>query len=103
MKIGDIILVPFPFSDLSGVKVRPSILLAVDQDDFVIIFITTIKPKGKFLPIKMDKNNNLKKDSFVRFTKIASIQSSLSLGKIGRLDSQILKEVKGEIKKFLQL
>ena len=59
--VGDIVLVPFPFSDLSKNKVRPSVVLSSDKEDYVLVFITTSKPKGSlFVEITPNDQNNLK-------------------------------------------
>lgn len=103
IQVGDIVLIPFPFSDLSNNKVRPSIVLALDRDDMVIVFITTVKPKSEFIEIKQDRLNNLKINSYIRYTKIATIDQTLSLGKIGVLGKEDFKNLKKEISKFLNL
>ena len=41
MPKGDIILITFPFTDLSGSKLRPAIILASTTLDFTVCFITT--------------------------------------------------------------
>ncbi len=38
-KPGDIALVPFPFTDLSGAKQRPALVVATLQDDCIIAAI----------------------------------------------------------------
>jgi len=42
MKKGDIILVPFPFTDLSGSKNRPALVIADSELDVTVAFISTI-------------------------------------------------------------
>jgi mRNA interferase MazF len=41
MKKGDIILVPFPFTDFSGSKNRPALILAESELDVTVAFIST--------------------------------------------------------------
>ena len=41
MPKGDIVLINFPFTDLSGSKLRPAVILADTALDFTVCFITT--------------------------------------------------------------
>ena len=41
MAKGDIILITFPFTDLSGSKLRPVVILADSNEDVTVTFITT--------------------------------------------------------------
>ena len=41
MTKGDIVVIPFPYTDLSGNKLRPSIILAESNLDLTVCFITT--------------------------------------------------------------
>jgi mRNA interferase MazF len=46
MIAGDVVLLNFPFSDLTGAKLRPVVVLAVvDRDEFIACMITS-KDKG---------------------------------------------------------
>ena len=38
---GDILLITFPFTDLSGSKLRPTVVLAHTELDVTVCFITT--------------------------------------------------------------
>jgi mRNA interferase MazF len=41
MKKGDIILTPFPYTNLRGSKNRPALVLIEDESDITVAFITT--------------------------------------------------------------
>lgn len=41
MAKGDIILITFPFTDLSGSKLRPAVVLAETGLDLTVCFVTT--------------------------------------------------------------
>ncbi len=61
---GDIVLIPFPFTDLTGVKNRPALLLVETDSDITVSFITSqVKWEDEFdLRIEPSKENGLKKD-----------------------------------------
>jgi mRNA interferase MazF len=95
MKRGDIVLVPFPFTDLSGSKNRPALILVVNKLDVTVCFISAQlkwqEPTDIFL--KLNLNNGLKKDSLVRVTKIATLRNNLILGRLGSIESNEMVEL----------
>ncbi len=109
-KQGDIILTPFPFTDLSGKKVRPALVLAVNKEDILVCFISSIIPQ-KILKhdvfIKEEnkcfQNTGLKVDSLIKVMKIATLERKIILGKLGVLDKVNLSKIKIIIKKYFNL
>lgn len=99
---GKIVLVPFPFTDLSGMKVRPAVVVSNKNigGDVILAFISTnTKKKGKFeVFLKMSDKNGLKSDSVVLVSKIATLEKKIILGEIGRLSNSEMSLIKDKIK-----
>ncbi len=105
---GKIVLVPFPFSDLSGQKVRPALVLynSRKEEDGIFAFITSIKQRriGRFdIPVTESSLNGLKVSSTVKLEKIATLQKKIVLGEIGSLESPILRIVDQKLKELFQI
>jgi mRNA interferase MazF len=85
---GDIVLIPFPFTDLSGAKTRPALVLLESNSDITVSFITTqLKWKEEFdVELLPTLDNGLKKTSLVRLRKITTIDKALVIGRLGRLN-----------------
>lgn len=102
MQKGSIQLIPFPFTDLSHKKVRPCIVLAQERDDIVVVFITSVKPKdGEYISVVPSKENGIKQVSYIRYTKIATLDQRLALGEIGVLEGKIHNQLRQKLKEFL--
>lgn len=105
MKKGDIILIPFPFTDLSGIKLRPAVVLATNNYDLIAAFITTqIRWKEPDdVVIKPTKQNGLKQESLIRLEKIATLDVNLVIGILGNLDANSLQLVNQGLIQILKL
>ena len=105
MKKGDIVLIPFPFSDLTGNKLRPAVILISTKFDVTVCFITTqFQWKDKYdLELIPSSFNGLKKDSIIRTGKLATIDKDLVLGKIGNLEPNYLSTLNTSLINILQL
>lgn len=105
MEKGDIVLIPFPFTDLSGNKNRPALVLADGELDVILAFISTqLKWKEDLdIILKPSKNSGLKKECLLRLSKLATIDKDLVLGRLGRIESEILKQVNKNLTKLLKL
>lgn len=105
MAKGDIVLIPFPFTDLSGDKLRPALVLVESKLDITVSFITTqiySKDPSDIL-LAPSHGNGLKKTSLLKLSELATLDKSLSIGKIGSIDQSIHEEINQKLKELLQI
>ena len=107
MRKGAIVLTPFPFTDLSGHKVRPALILVTSKkgEDCIVAFVSSIarKPLAFDVIAPMSDSNGLKADSLIRVDKIATLEKKIFVGTIGMLEPKIMKEVDTKFKTLFQL
>ena len=105
MKKGDIVLIPFPFTDLSGNKNRPALILIDSEDDVTVCFISSqFKWQSEFdLSITPSEVNGLKIKSLVRLNKFATIDKDLIIGLLGTLENDYIKLLNSNLIKILRL
>lgn len=99
---GDIILVPFPFTDQSTTKKRPAVAVSSTQynqnrPDLVLMAVTSqLRPTASFGEVFISewKKAGLLKASAVKpiFTTIEKRLVLKNLGRLGQKDQQILRE-----------
>ena len=87
MAKGDIVLITFPFTDLSGSKLRPAVILAETTLDLTVCFITTQLQWQEATDVQLlpTSLNGLKKQSLIRTSKIATLEKVLAKGILGQL------------------
>jgi mRNA interferase MazF len=106
-KKGAVILVPFPFTDLSGNKVRPAVIISKERigGDIVVVFITSqIKLKEKHLvTINPEEGNGLKTRSKIVCSKIATLDAKIVLGELGVVSKTIQNQIHKELKVIFDL
>ncbi|RYZ19880.1 MAG: type II toxin-antitoxin system PemK/MazF family toxin [Chitinophagaceae bacterium] len=105
MKKGDILLIPFPFTDLAGQKNRPALVLFASESDVTLAFITTqTKWQNEYdLLLQPSEINGLKKPSLLRLSKIATLDIDLAIGKLGTLDNAAMAQINHNLIKLLKL
>jgi mRNA interferase MazF len=105
MPKGNIVLIPFPFTDLSGNKLRPALVLAENNLDVTVSFITTQLQWQEPTDILLQpgSKNGIKKTSLVRLSKIATIDRSLIVGMIGSISPAQVIELNLNLKLIFQL
>lgn len=99
---GTVVLVPFPFTDLSGTKVRPAVVVShkLSGDDIIVTFISTKRSRTeKFDVLVMpNQSNGLKAASTVKCTKLATLDKKIILGKLGELSKNDFSRVSQKLK-----
>jgi len=105
MAKGDIVLISFPFTDLSGTKLRPAVILIDSTIDITVCFITTQTQWQEPSDMILDpsQTNGLRKRSLVRTTKIATLDKTLAKGLLGKLSENELNELDNNLKLIFQL
>lgn len=103
---GDVVVIPFPFSDLSQAKRRPALILAVlPGDDLILCQITSQNARDPF-SISLNDNDfdagSLKVKSNIRPNRIFTADKSIILYRIGQIRKSKTKEVIENIIQLLQ-
>jgi len=87
-----IVLVHFPFTDLSGSKLRPALVIHEGEQDVIVAFISSEIPSSiqeSDLLITKDhpafRSTGLKISSVIKFDKIATLSKTLIEGEIGKV------------------
>ena len=88
---GSVVLVKFPFSDLSSSKLRPAVVLAAaDRNDWILCQITS-NPYADVKAIQITNDNfetgSLRRLSYARPAKLFTANSSLMETEVGRKGS----------------
>jgi mRNA interferase MazF len=105
MAKGDIVLITFPFTDLSGTKLRPAVVLVDASLDFTVCFITTQLSWQEQTDILLQpsQTNGLRRQSLIRTSKIATLDKSLVKGLLGRLSQSDVNLLNANLKLLLQI
>ena len=106
----DISLVPFPFSDLSGRKVRPVLVLSNDaynarSDDVLVCGLTSNLRTAPYSIIvdvtDVEQPGTLRQRSKIKADAIASLEQSILIKRIATLSLPVFGRVVAEIERLL--
>jgi len=102
---GDIVVIHFPFTDLSAAKKRPALIIApLEGDDIIMCQITSKDTKDKYaIPLLMSDilNGSFHYTSNIRPNRIATLDKKLIEKKIARLNNHKFKKVIETLKKII--
>ncbi len=101
---GDIVVVPFPFSDLSDFKKRPALVIStLKGDDLILCQITSQNISDEYAITLSNKDlssGNLKRKSNIRPNRIFTSDKKIILYKVGYLRENKLNQV---IEKIIEI
>ena len=103
---GSVVLVPFPFSDLSKSKLRPAVALAETRyNDWILCqIISNPYSDSKTVTITEDSfaRGSLQKISYARPGKLFTANQQLIVTEIGLLKKETLEKVIGAVIEILR-
>jgi mRNA interferase MazF len=100
MKIGDIILIPYPYAELSNRKIRPAVVIAETSDkykDLVVSAISSVIPdelSSRELILNHGEYNNLRVNSVIKVDRIVTLKRQDKIANMGSLSPNELNEFK---------
>ncbi|MCI0520666.1 MAG: type II toxin-antitoxin system PemK/MazF family toxin [Chloroflexi bacterium] len=101
---GDVVVVPFPFSDLSASKKRPALVVAsLTGDDVILCQITSQAISDSYavaLPTASFKTGTLHQDSNIRPNRLFTADANIILYRAGELKADKVKEV---VRKIIEI
>ena len=109
---GDVVLVTFPFTDLTGAKVRPAVIVSANPqtEDVVVAFISTvIPPVLDPTDYQLDDQHpdfrhiGLRFTSVFRLRKLMTLERHLIRRRLGRANPTIQAELDARLKLALAL
>ena len=103
--VGDVVIIPFPYSDLSQSKRRPALVLAgIGKGDFLLCQITR-KQYDDSHALSLNESDfisgSLRRESFIRVGKLFTANESLIIGVAGHLESTKIAEAIEHLIKML--
>lgn len=107
---GKIVLVPFPFTNLTAAKLRPALVLYEGEKDVIVVFISSkIPSKVLEVDILITRDHagfgrtGLKVDSVIKLDKIATVLKDLVVGELGELDEELRQEVNQKLRSLIEI
>jgi mRNA interferase MazF len=109
-KRGDVVLVPFPFTDLSNAKQRPALVVSADafnatRDDVLVAAITSQIPAQLatdefMIPAGELAACGLPKPSILRLSKLVALHRQLVVKRVGALPVATLTQVMARLRQL---
>lgn len=93
---GDVVVTPFPYSDLTASKKRPALVIAsLAGDDVILCQITSQQKRDEYSISLADKDfqtGSLRQDSFIRLNRFFTADSRIVLYKAGAISTSKVEQ-----------
>ena len=103
---GDVVVVPFPFSDLTNAKRRPALVVAtLTRNDLILCLITSQATNDPYtIAVSNDDfaGGSLNRNSYVKSNRLFTANEKIIDYKIGTLTTDKINEVITKIIEILQ-
>lgn len=103
---GDIVILPFPYSDLTGAKQRPALIISNEKlnktDDRICCLITSKKSKGIMLKSNL-LSIKLPFQSWVKPQRIFTIHKEIIRKRISKVNKELYEDIYGDIQSYLTI
>jgi len=101
---GEVVVLPFPQTNLQSGKRRPALVVAdLPGDDLILCQITSQARNDGFsvpLPVADFESGRLAVDSFIRPQRLFTVEQSVILYAAGKIKNARLQEVKARIRQL---
>ncbi|MBU3907224.1 MAG: type II toxin-antitoxin system PemK/MazF family toxin [Nanoarchaeota archaeon] len=98
---GDVVVTPFPFSDLKSSIKRPALIVAnLKGNDLILCQITSKKHPDPYQAILNQEDfseGNLSINSFIKPSILFTLRDSIIIYKAGRVNKNKMREVENKI------
>ena len=107
---GDLVLIPFPFTDLSGTKRRPVLVLSPAaynrrSRDLIVCGVTS-NLRNRANSVELDRSGLLSGTiparSLIKVDKLFTLEQSLAIRKLSRITPGLLAAVRSRLRSLLE-
>ena len=102
---GEVVSIPFPFSDLSHNKRRPALVIAdIEGRDIILCVITATRSDMHSIPLMSTdfRSGSLDKDSYIRPSKLFTADEGLVVESKGLISDIKIAEVISRLKDIIE-
>lgn len=107
MKCGDVLLLDYPFTDQSGSKLRPALVVSSDAynkgEDFVIVPISSKRRSNDANVVEIREGDGafqqtgLRWTSFIKWTKPLTVSGRVASRRLGHVSPESLADIQSRI------